>query len=308
MYSGRGGNGPELKAGASHGGGSPEFFEPGSMSEQLVLKVGIIGLGMMGTAIADGLLAHNSVGAIFGTRRAGDVPLDGRERPGISLKADNRELAAASDVVILAVKPYQAQAIIEEIAPLLQGKLLVSICASLTTGDLRRWAGDGVNAVRTMPNTPCLIGRGMTVIARDGTSAAEHLTLVEKLFTPLGRTAILDESLMDAVTGLSGCGPAYVFLIVEALSEAGVKLGIDRKTSTLLVAQTLLGGAEMLLARGEHPAKLKDEVTTPAGCTVDALMVLEDGRLRSTLIHGVMAAAERSKALRSAAASPGGGR
>jgi pyrroline-5-carboxylate reductase len=118
------------------------------------------------------------------------------------------------------------------------------------------------------------------------------------LFSSLGRTAVLDENLMDAATGLSGCGPAYVFLIIEALAEAGVKLGIPRGTSTLLAAQTLLGASQLALQRDVHPAALKDEVTTPAGCTIDGLMALEDGRLRSTLISGVIAAANRSRELR----------
>ena len=152
--------------------------------------------------------------------------------------------------------------------------------------------------VRAMPNTPCLIGAGMTVLSRDAGTDNAHLETAAQLFAPLGRTAVLDEALMDGVTGLSGCGPAYVFLIIEALSEAGVKLGIDRATSTVLAAQTLLGAAQLVLERGTHPAALKDEVTTPAGCTIDGLMVLEDGRLRSTLIAAVVAAAKRSRALR----------
>jgi pyrroline-5-carboxylate reductase len=119
-----------------------------------------------------------------------------------------------------------------------------------------------------------------------------------ELFASLGRTAVLDESLMDAATGLSGCGPAYVFLIIEALAEAGVKLGINRATSTLLATQTLLGSAQLVLQRGVHPAELKDEVTTPGGCTIDGLVALEEGGLRSTLISGVMAAANRSRTLR----------
>ena len=264
------------------------------MSKQVV---GIIGLGTMGTAIADGLVSSGKPVTVLGTRRSTlDAP-DGRARPAIELLASNVELAERSDVIVLAVKPYQAKAVIEAIAPQLKGKILISILAAIESADLEGWA-PGCKVVRTMPNTPCLIGSGMTVIARGATSTPEVVAVAAELFAPLGNTAVVDESLMDAVTGLSGCGPAYVFLMIEALSEAGVKLGIDRKTSTLLAAQTLMGSARMVLERGEHPAKLKDEVTTPAGCTVDALMVLEDGRLRSTLIRGVVAAAERSKTLR----------
>ncbi len=259
--------------------------------------VGILGLGTMGTAIADGLLRSGWAQRVLGTRKKTALAPDTQERPALELLASNRELAQRSDIIVLAVKPHQARAVVSEIAGELQGKTLISVLAAIESADLEAWA-PGCQIVRTMPNTPCLIGAGMTVIARGATSAPEALALTEQLFAPLGRTAVVDEALMDAVTGLSGCGPAYVFLMIEALSEAGVKLGIDRKTSTLLAAQTLLGGAQMVLQRGEHPAKLKDEVTTPAGCTVDALMALEDGRLRSTLIRGVVAGAERSKSLR----------
>jgi pyrroline-5-carboxylate reductase len=257
--------------------------------------IGILGLGTMGGAIADGLLGSAQPYHLLATRRT-TRPVG--ELPGpIEYVATNGELAERSDIVVLSVKPYQAEAVVGEIAPRLKGKMLVSILAAVESVDLEAWA-PGCRVIRVMPNTPCLIGAGMTVVARGLTPDPEGIALAEELFAPLGRTAVVDEALMDAVTGLSGCGPAYVFLIIEALSEAGVKLGIDRATSTLLVAQTLLGAARMVLERGEHPAKLKDEVTTPAGCTVDALMVLEDGRLRSTLIAAVVAAAERSKSLR----------
>jgi pyrroline-5-carboxylate reductase len=255
--------------------------------------IGILGLGTMGGAVADGLLRSGKSYEVLATRRgkASAAP------SAIELLATNTELASRSDIVVLSVKPYQAKAVVQAIAPQLQGKILISILAAIESGDLEAWA-PGCRVVRVMPNTPCIIGSGMTVIARGRNPDAESIAVAEELFAPLGKTAVVDEALMDAVTGLSGCGPAYVFLMIEALSEAGVKLGIDRNTSTLLAAQTLMGGAKMVLERGEHPAKLKDEVTTPAGCTVDALMVLEDGRLRSTLIRGVVAAAERSKSLR----------
>ena len=265
------------------------------MSKQVI---GILGLGTMGTAIADGLVRTGKAPTVLGTRLSTSSAPDAHVRPAIEIVATNAELAERSDIVVLAVKPYQAKAVIEPIAAELRGKILISILAAIESADLERWA-PGAKVVRTMPNTPCLIGSGMTVIARGATATPEVIAIAEELFVPLGKTAVLNEALMDAVTGLSGCGPAYIFLIIEALSEAGVKLGIDRKTSTLLAAQTMMGSAQMVLERGEHPAKLKDEVTTPAGCTVDALMALEDGRLRSTLIHAVVAAAERSKTLRS---------
>jgi pyrroline-5-carboxylate reductase len=172
------------------------------------------------------------------------------------------------------------------------------VCASITTAQLAEWSGGKCAIVRTMPNTPALVGEGMTVLAAGPRASGEHLASAERIFCSVGRTSVVEEYLMDGVTGLSGCGPAYVYMIIESLSEAGVKVGLPRKTSTLLAAQTLLGAAKMVLERGEHPAELKDEVTTPAGCTIDGLMALEEGKLRVTLIKAVVAAAKRSRKLR----------
>jgi pyrroline-5-carboxylate reductase len=146
-----------------------------------------------------------------------------------------------------------------------------------------------------MPNTPCLIKSGVTAICKGPRCTDTQLLEVEKIFGELGEVTVLEESLFDGVTGLSGCGPAYIYLMIEALSEAGVKVGISRKQATLLAAQTMMGAAKMVLEREEHPAALKDEVTTPAGCTVDGLMALEEGKLRVTLIKAVLAATLRSK-------------
>jgi pyrroline-5-carboxylate reductase len=148
-----------------------------------------------------------------------------------------------------------------------------------------------------MPNMPCRICAGMTVLAAGPGATPEHVALAESLFDTLGRTATIDERLMDAATGISGCGPAYAYVIVEALSDAGVKLGLPRNVARLLAAQTLLGSAKMVLESDVHPAALKDEVTTPAGCTTDALMELEDGKLRHTLLRAAVAAAKRSASL-----------
>ncbi|MGB8205404.1 MAG: pyrroline-5-carboxylate reductase, partial [Candidatus Baltobacteraceae bacterium] len=218
---------------------------------------------------------------------------------GIPVDTDNARVVRQAEIVVLCAKPYQARAILESLAPEFgERHLVLSICAAVTLAELRAWAGPKPSVVRAMPNTPCLIGEGMTVLTAGPEVNAERVAAARRLFEPLGRTAVLDEDLMDGVTGLSGCGPAYGYLIIEALSEAGVKLGIPRSTATLLAAQTMLGAAKMVLERDVHPAALKDEVTTPAGCTIDGLMALEDGKLRSTLVAGVVAAAERSKSLR----------
>ncbi|HEY0798692.1 MAG TPA: pyrroline-5-carboxylate reductase [Candidatus Baltobacteraceae bacterium] len=265
----------------------------------MTINIGVIGLGMMGKVLVRGVLAAAEDVTVRGsTRSEKSAEAAGREL-GIPIERDNGRVAQESDVIVLCVKPYQAQAILEHLAPTLRNdQIVISICASIEIDSIRKWIGERAAVIRAMPNTPCLVGEGMTVLAAAADVTEDQLMIARRLFEPLGRTAVVDESLMDGVTGLSGCGPAYGYLIIEALSEAGVKLGIPRATSTLLAAQTMLGAAKMVLERGEHPAALKDEVTTPAGCTIDGLMALEDGKLRSTLISGVIAAAERSKTLR----------
>jgi pyrroline-5-carboxylate reductase len=261
------------------------------------MTYGIIGLGTMGSAVATALLA-GAERRVIGTTHNAATAVSAAKRLGIEVGTDNLALAAASDVIVLCVKPYQVHDVLRAIAPKLDGKLLISICAAVTTADILTWSGGRAAVVRAMPNTPLLIGAGMTVLSAGASTGAKELAAAVELFSALGRTAVLDESLMDAATGLSGCGPAYVFLIIEALAEAGVKLGINRATSTLLATQTLLGSAQLALQRGVHPAELKAEVTTPGGCTIDGLLALEEGGLRSTLISGVMAAANRSRTLR----------
>lgn len=251
------------------------------------LKIGIIGLGKMGEALVQGLKAHPP---------AKNVTVKGTTRT----TGSNADLVEASDVIILSVKPHHAHAVALEIAPKLKkSHLLISVCASVTTEELEEWTGSRCAIVRAMPNTPALVGEGMTVLCAGSNVSKEQLDRARNIFDSVGKTEILEESLFDGVTGLSGCGPAYAYLMIEALSEAGVKVGIPRKTATLLAAQTLLGASKMVLSRHEaHPAALKDEVTTPAGCTIDGLMALEEGKLRVTLIKAVLAATSRSRKLK----------
>lgn len=265
-------------------------------------SIGIIGLGKMGEAIAEGLKrSRDGKGYhFFATTRSEESARDAKSRLGISCTTDNGALVSESEVVLLCVKPHQAEKVLRPLAKEFTSKhLLVSICASITTAQLAEWSGGKAAVIRAMPNTPCLIGEGMTVVCGGPGAKPAQMELAGKIFGPLGKTAVIEESLMDGATGLSGCGPAYVYLIIEALSEAGVKVGLSRETSTLLAAQTLSGAAKMVLERGIHPAALKDEVTTPAGCTIDGLMALEEGKLRVTLIKAVLAAEKRSRSLRS---------
>lgn len=266
----------------------------------MVTRIGILGLGKMGEALIKGLQRSPQARdfSFQATTRSKESAIDAAKRLKVEVSTDNAKLARACKVLVLCVKPYQAQKVLADIAPeLSKDHLIISVCASVTTSQLAEWSGGRAAIVRSMPNTPCLIGEGMTVFCAGPSAKPEHMKLTESMFCTLGRAVALEESLMDGVTGLSGCGPAYVYLVIEALSEAGVKVGLPRKTATLLAAQTLAGAAKMVLDRGEHPAALKDEVTTPAGCTIDGLMALEEGKLRVTLIKAVLAAAKRSKSL-----------
>jgi pyrroline-5-carboxylate reductase len=257
--------------------------------------VGILGYGTLGRAIASGLHDHADVRSVVATTRRG-LPSGGDVR--IEAAADNRALASSADIILLCVKPFQVEGVLAPIADALRpGQLIVSCAAAVSTAQVRAWTGDRVPVIRAMPNMPCRIREGMTVLAAGEGVSAEHIAIAESLFATLGLTATIDERLMDAATGISGCGPAYAYVIIEALSDAGVKLGLPRGIARTLVAQTMLGSAKMVLGSDVHPAALKDEVTTPAGCTTDALMELEDGKIRHTLLRAAVAAAERSAKL-----------
>jgi pyrroline-5-carboxylate reductase len=246
------------------------------------MRVGIIGYGTLGRAIHAGLRTHDGVRDVLTTRRGGD----------------NRALVVQSDVVMLCVKPYHMEGVAREIAPELNGRhVLITTATGIGASQVRDWTNGASPVVRTMPNMPVRSGAGMTVIARDAQSNDDAIRVAESLFASIGLTAIMDERLMAAATAISGCGPAYGYLIIEALTDAGIKLGIPYETARLLVAQTLFGAARMVLDGDAHPAALKTEVTTPAGCTIDGLLELEDGKLRSTLMRAVISAARTAEAL-----------
>jgi pyrroline-5-carboxylate reductase len=259
------------------------------------MRVGIIGCGKLGRAIASGLLAHGAVREIVAsTRSAQPIP----SLPTVAIHASNCAVAHGADVVFLCVKPAHVKAVVEEIASSIDARsLVISTAAAIDARDVCAWLEGRAPVVRVMPNMPCRIGEGMTVIARGPHSKEEHVALAESLFAPLGRTAVIPEHLMDAATAISGCGPAYGYVILEALMDAAVTLGLPYDVARLLTAQTMRGAAQMVLASDAHPAELKSEIATPGGCTVDALLELETGGLRSTLLRAVLAAAARSAAL-----------
>jgi pyrroline-5-carboxylate reductase len=262
--------------------------------------IAILGLGTIGAALVEGLLAKGlPAERIMGSTAHPDTASEKSARLGIEVTTENGLLARRADVLVLAVKPKNVGKVLSEIGGLLSEKqLLISVAAATPTRYLEDRLERDVPVVRAMPNTPCRIGLGMTVLCPGRNAKEEHLEIARAIFSGVGRVAqVEDEELMDVVTALSGAGPAYAYLIIESLAEGGVKMGLPRKLATELAAQTLLGGAALVLQSGKHPALLKDDVTTPAGVTVDGLMALEEGGLRVALIKAVMAATERGRAL-----------
>lgn len=258
--------------------------------------IAILGAGTMGRALAHGLLRSGEASAetLSCTVRHADRAREATEELGIAVGTDNALVVRDARVVILCVKPHLAVPLVRELAragALEHDPLVVSIAAGVRTTSLEEAGGRALHVVRAMPNTPSLIGAGMTVVSGGAHAGAHDLELAARLFEPLGRVLALDEEYMDAVTGLSASGPAFVYVIIEALAEGGVMVGLPRKVATELAAQAVNGAARMVLETGRHPAELKDEVTTPAGCTISALLALEDGKLRSVLARGVQNAA-----------------
>ncbi len=265
-------------------------------------KVAMLGAGKMGGILLkaflhSGLLEPAQITAtVAHTERAATL----ETRLGIRCTTDNRAAAEGADVLILGVKPTQVTDLLREIAPALSPKTLVlSIAASVTTEAIEAALGSDLPlaVVRAMPNTPATLGAGMTALVRGRFATPEQMAIAQRMFCTVGRVVEVDEKHMDAVTGLSGSGPAFLYIILEALAEAGVNVGLPRDIATQLAAQTAYGAARMVLETGAHPALLKDEVTTPAGCTVDGILELEQGGLRVTLIKAVKRATERAREL-----------
>jgi pyrroline-5-carboxylate reductase len=263
-------------------------------------QIAVIGVGKLGEALISGLISS----AIVDSKQIeGSVAHESslervRQRLGINCKTNNCELVRDKDIILLAVKPQNMETVLHEIKDVLSPKQwVISVAASVSTDYIYERISKSIPVIRAMPNTPCLIGSGMTAISKGEGASTQDIQIAEAIFNCVGKTVIVDEYLMDGVTALSASGPAYLYVIIESLAEAGVKLGINRDISTLLVAQTMLGAANMVLESKAHPALLKDTVTTPAGCTIDGLMELEEGKLRVTLIKAVVKAATRAKEL-----------
>lgn len=264
------------------------------------LRVAILGTGKMGGILLQAFLKNNLLGPdqIFATVHHPDRAQALSAQYGIEVTTDNLEAAKQADVILLGVKPAQVPALIQHIRPALSPeKTILSIAASVKTHSIEEAAGYDLAVVRAMPNTPSMLAAGVTALCPGRFVSEEQMLIAQKVFQTVGRTVVVDEKHMDAVTGLSGSGPAYIYIIIEALAEAGVNVGLPRDVATLLAAQTTLGSARMVLETGYHPALLKDAVTTPAGCTVDGILELEEGGLRVTLIKAVKRATQRAREL-----------
>lgn len=263
-------------------------------------RVAVLGAGKMGGILLKALLQK---GLLAPKATTATVQHEERARAlskqlGISVGTDNLAATQGADIVLVCVKPQVVGEVVDQIRPNISKKqLIISVAASVATAQIEQALGKDVAVIRAMPNTPCALGQGMTALSKGKFAEARHVELARALFNVVGRTVVVDEKHMDAVTGLSASGPAYIYIILESLAEAGVKVGLPRDVATLLAAQTTLGAATVVLETGDHPALLKDSVTTPAGCTIDGIMELEEGKLRVTLIKAVVKAAQRAKEL-----------
>lgn len=262
-------------------------------------QVGFLGAGKMATALARGLIQSGFTPAesIFAT----DILPAARETfaaaTGATAVAEPREILQKAQVIFLAVKPQSMPGLLQDLRESVQPHhLLVSIAAGITLAQMESVLGNR-RIVRVMPNTPCLVGAGASGFAKGAHATENDADLVATMLNTVGIALPVSESLLDAVTGLSGSGPAYVFEMIEALSDGGVLMGLPRTVATQLAAQTLLGAARMVLETGEHPGQLKDAVTSPGGTTIAGLHALEQGRLRATLMNAVQAATNRSQQL-----------
>lgn len=264
------------------------------------VRLAVLGAGKMGGILLQAFLKQNlfAPGQIHATVAHAERALALSTQWGVDVSTSNLEAARQSDLILVGVKPFQVPDVIEQIKPALTPeKMIVSFAASVKTRAIEEAAGHEIAVVRAMPNTPSALGAGVAALCRGRFVSAAQMELAERMFETVGRTVIVDEKHMDAVTGLSGSGPAYIYIIIEALAEAGVKVGLPRDIATQLAAQTAFGASKMVLETGYHPALLKDAVTTPAGCTIDGILELEEGGLRVTLIKAVMRATERARQL-----------
>jgi pyrroline-5-carboxylate reductase len=260
-------------------------------------KLAVLGTGKLGGILLRAYLRQELFAPkrVTATVKHGEKAAALGKELGVAVTTENRKAVHGADIVLLCVKPQVVSEVLKEIAAELTEKtLVISVAASVPTNYIEQHLEGKIPVVRVMPNTPATVGCGMTGICRGAHAGAEHLETARAMFNAVGRTVVVDEKNMDAVTGLSASGPAFAYIILESLAEAGVKVGLPRDIATLLAAQTMKGAASVVLETGDHPALLKDAVTTPAGCTIDGILELEEGKLRVTLIKAVVKATSRA--------------
>jgi pyrroline-5-carboxylate reductase len=265
-----------------------------------VPRIGFLGAGKMATALARGWLAARltTPERVFASDPSPQARQAFAAETGLRAGADNREVVAAADVLVLAVKPQAMAALLAEVRPIVSARqLAVSIAAGIRLRQLAEGLGAERRLVRVMPNTPCLVGASASGYSPGEHATADDVALVDRLLNAVGRAFRLPEDLLDAVTGLSGSGPAFVYVMIEALRDGGVHVGLPREVATMLAAQTVFGAAKMVLETAAHTGALKDMVTSPGGTTIAGLHALERGGLRAALMDAVTAATNRSKEL-----------
>lgn len=268
-------------------------------SPTLIQSISFVGGGRMAEALISGLLSSKSYKAEqIHVADPDTVRGDHLKRQyGVRIGLTNQEAAVCGDVVVLAVKPQVMAEALRDIGEVLEKRLVISVVAGVPLRRIIEACGPQTRIIRAMPNTPAMVGEGMTVLASGPGIEENEVACARRIFESVGRVVPVEERFMDAVTGLSGSGPAYVFLMIEAMADGGVKMGLPRETASLLAAQTVLGAARMVLETGDHPARLKDQVASPGGTTIAGLHRLEQGSLRAALIDAVEAATKRSQEL-----------
>lgn len=268
------------------------------MNGKIIKKIGFIGCGNMGSAILKGIVASGTVAKdhiyVYDVSEAAQQAMRGF---GVHVMNDNEEVCKAADIVFLAVKPQYMEQTLASTKTALEGKCVISIAAGLASGRIREMIHAKPRVLRTMPNTPAMVLAGAFALCNDCDLTEEEKTIAEQLFKPLGVVEWVPEHLIDAVCGVSGSGPAYVAMFIEAMADGGVREGLPRATAYRLAAQTVMGTAQMYLENGIHPGAMKDMVTSPAGTTIEGCYALEKGAMRASVMDAVHVGAERSREL-----------
>jgi len=262
--------------------------------------IGVIGAGHIGAAVIGGLIKAKLTTPknIIASRRSENSLAELAKTFGIHTTTDNKKVAKSSDIIVLAIKPMNSRDVLNEIKDsVTPSQVIISVMAGIKTSFINSVIGVECPVIRTMPNTPVLVDSGATAISKGKFAGEEDLKIAHTIFKSIGTVEVVPENLLDAVTGLSGSGPAYIYMVIEAMTDGGVRMGIPRQIAFRLAAQTVFGAAKLVIETGKHPAILKDEVTTPGGTAIAAVAELETHGLRTMLINAVSTATARSQEL-----------